>query len=521
MSANEITNPYTGEVVTRCAFLSKEEALAKLEALARAQREWAALPLSKRVEVVEAGARFFEQNADAIASDTTAAVGKPLAQSKGEVEAGVGKMRTLCGNAAAALAPEVSEGGDFRYTVRREPKGVVEIIVPWNYPIFTALNGVVPALLAGNAVALKHQSTPSVGDWFERAFGGAGAPISHLCVDIGTSDFLGANADPIAHRVFTGSVRGGRAVSAAVGERAKNESLRLPFIGTSLELGGADAAYVHGDLRGNDLAHAAEFILTIGRLHNSGQSCCATKRVVVHDDVYDDFVRLAAANCARQVCGDPLAAGTTIGPLYGGRAACDELFDVILDARDKGARVLVGGEDCTAELPLKLRRKCCFNEKAGHFFVPTLLLNAHPGMRCMREEVFGPVLAVARAPKPGGRSPSDDGSTTDDDSDDGEDDDAGGGEDGALDLAIRLMADVKYGLTASVWTLDESVADAVVDRMPVGTCFVNWCNDVHAQVVWSGLGLSGNGAGAMGHEGFRVLTNPKSVVRRAAPMKFP
>ena len=490
-TTNTILNPYTGEVVATVPFLSKEQAVAKLTALSEAQKLWAAVKLAERIAAIKAGADYMEANLKAIAADVTAAVGKPIGQSEFEVTAGVGKMRTLCDQAEAALAPAISSDGDFEYEVRRTPKGVIEIIVPWNYPIFTALNGVVPALLAGNAVALKHQSTPAVGDWFEKAFGSVGkAPIAHVHVDIPTSDWIGANVEVVGHRVFTGSVRGGRAIASTLGTRALNPALKTAFIGCSLELGGCDAAYVHKDLTGDDLKHAVEFMMTIGRLHNSGQSCCATKRCVVHPDAFASFEKLASANFAVQVCGDPALEKTTIGPNYGGKKLCESIFAIVLDAKAKGAKVVVAGEDCTGLDSAALKGKLIFEEKAGCFIVPTLLVNTTDGMRCMKEEVFGPVLAVAKAP-------------TD------------------VAAAIRVMNDTSYGLTNSVWTKDADVADAFVDGMNSGTCFVNWCNDVHAQVVWSGVGLSGNGNGAMGAEGFRVLTNPKSVVRRAEPMKFP
>ena len=382
------------------------------------------------------------------------------------------------------------------------PKGVVEIIAPWNYPIFTALNGVVPALLAGNTVALKHQSLPAVGEWYAKAFDFrrldvpasvrrlGQCPLRHLHVDIATSDELGVNADAIAHRVFTGSVRGGRAIMATLGARAGNAALRRPFISSSLELGGCDAAYVHGDLAGDELRHAVEFIMTIGRLHNSGQSCCAVKRSFVHPDAYDAFVEIATANCASQVCGDPCDAKTTIGPNYGGAPLCEGIVAVVLDAHAQGAKVIVAGTDVSSLEPAAIAAKVHFKEREGHFIAPTLLVGATPAMRCMKEEVFGPVLPVATAP-------------TD------------------LDATLALVGATAFGLTASVWTKDEKVAAAFVDAADVGTCYVNWCNDVHAQIVWSGVGLSGNGNGAMGFEGFRVLTNPKSVLKRAKPMVFP
>jgi acyl-CoA reductase-like NAD-dependent aldehyde dehydrogenase len=490
-------NPYTGELTTAGPFhyLTSQQALAALSGLAAKQSAWADLSLEERRARVSSAARYFAVHKQDIAKDITDAVGKPLSQSLGEVEAGVDKMLQLCDQATEALAPDRRlGGGGLAYEVRRVPKGVIEVIAPWNYPVFTALNGLVPALLAGNAVSLKHESCPSVGAWFERAFATEnGAPLLHLLVDVPTSDWLATNAQPIAHRVFTGSVRGGRAVSRGIGERAKNPDLATPFIGCSLELGGCDVAYIHADMGASAararLHGAVDFIINIGRMHNSGQSCCATKRLIVHPSAYEATVQRATEQMAGQVLGDPTDAKSTCGPLYGGAAACDALLDLVADAQAKGARVIVGGKDVTSLRGAALAGALTFTQRSGAFFWPTLLLDATPMMRCFAEESFGPLLPVCKL----ALSPGAD----------------------AVVAAVDAARVGPFGLTASIWTDDRVAANAFVDAVGVGTAFINWCNDVHAAVVWSGVGLSGNGAGAMGTEGFRTLTNTKSVV--AAP----
>ena len=495
-----IKNPYTGLDVVNGPFptISRDEACAKLDAIAVRQRQWAQLSLDERCAAVAASAHYFAANKRAIAEDITDAVGKPLAQSLFEVEAGVGKMLSLCEQAHEALAPERRVGTNgFAYEVRRVPKGVIDIIAPWNYPVFTALNGLVPALLSGNAVSLKHESCPAIGAWFERAFSVEnGCPVAHLVVDIPTSDWLAANAQPMHHRVFTGSVRGGRIVSKSLGDRALNAGLAAPFMSVSLELGGCDAAYVHGDLgaaaKAARLEAAVDFIINVGRLNNAGQSCCATKRLLVHPAAHDAVVARVTKVMAEQVLGDPMDAKVTIGPLFGGATACRALVELALDAHAKGARVVVGGHDVTSRIvdAASLASLVTYTERAGAFFKPTVLLGATPHMRCMHEESFGPLLPICRVPLEGGADP--------------------------IAAALEVGRLGPYGLTASIWTDDGAAAAAFVDAMAVGTAFVNWCNDVHAAVVWSGVGHSGNGAGAMGAEGFRTLTNTKSVVATPA-----
>jgi acyl-CoA reductase-like NAD-dependent aldehyde dehydrogenase len=173
----------------------------------------------------------------------------------------------------------VTAGGkSFEFRIRRVPKGVIYTISPWNYPFFTAINSTRPALLAGNTVALKHENTPSVGKLFQRIFDSMGGMIGlcqHLSIDIPTSDRVIRDSS-IDHTVFTGSVAGGASITRLTAERAANPTLREGILQVSLELGGLDAAYVAADA---DPVAVARMLVTVGRLHNSGQSCCATKRL--------------------------------------------------------------------------------------------------------------------------------------------------------------------------------------------------------------------------------------------------
>jgi acyl-CoA reductase-like NAD-dependent aldehyde dehydrogenase len=342
---------------------------------------------------------------------------------------------------------------------------VIYVIAPWNYPFFTALNSIAPALLSGNAVLLKHESAPIVGELFERFFNKL-CDLEGLCqnlkIDIETSNKLIEELE-ISHVVFTGSVAGGSKIEKTCGVRAQNTKLRNTFITSSLELGGSDVAYVAADAHPQSVA---PWVVSDGRLHNSGQSCCAVKRVLVHEKVYDEFVKASKNLMEKEVCGDPLKPTTTLGPLYGGPQAVEHLMSIVEDAKNKGAHVVCGGK---------------IIEKEGYCFLePTLITHVKTGMRILEEETFGPLLPVMKVHSD--------------------------------EEALKHAPHEKFGLTASVFTSSEELKKSFMDHSDVGTVFVNWCNDVHPEVVWSGVGHSGNSQGALSYEGFLTLTRPKSMV---------
>eukprot|EP00164_Ancoracysta_twista_P010513 GFYU01015884.1.p1 GENE.GFYU01015884.1~~GFYU01015884.1.p1 ORF type:complete len:588 (-),score=170.01 GFYU01015884.1:512-2116(-) len=481
-----VRNPYTGDVVYQKPYTSLDEAMATLDKTAEAQRIWATLTVEQRIEQLKKGIQYFVDNANQVALDTVACAGKPMTQATGEVASGIAKMEYSCSIAVKELSPYSEQTKDgIQYSIHRVPKGVIDIVAPWNYPVFTAQNGIIPALLAGNAVTLKHESAPLVGEHFEKAFGTFTTPdgrevsglLSFLNTSIPTADKLLEQGDHIKHRVFTGSVRAGRAIAAANGRRAVNTSLDTPFINMSLELGGSDVAYIHEDA---DLAAAIPFIVNIGRLHNGGQSCCSVKRLLVHRSVYDQVVEQTKKELTTHRHGDPMDKNTNLSTVFGGESAANGIYAFVEDAHAKGATVHVGGEDIVGGSADDVKSRVVVNEKAGWFIRPTMLTGVNLEMECMNEEVFGSVLPIY---------PVD-----------------------SAEEAMAITNDNKYGLTSSVWTTDKSVADMWVSQGNQGTVFVNWCNDVHPQVTWSGVKWSGNGVGAMAKDGFYALTNPRSVV---------
>jgi acyl-CoA reductase-like NAD-dependent aldehyde dehydrogenase len=467
MSMIELRNPFTGEQVFSAPSESYEAVTKRIAAARASAREWRRVAAPERAARVKSALQYFRDHRDEIAREVTREMGKPVAAAAAEVDYMIERAEFMCRFAGdGALAPyDLSSyhAGDFEGRIDFVPKGLVYIITPWNYPLFCAINGTVCALLSGSAVLLKHTTTPSVGRHFERAFGELGgieSLVVNITVDYETSAKIIETAD-IDHVVFTGSVQGGRAIQASAAKRAFN-ALRNPFIGVSLELGSNDAAYIAADA---DLESAVEWTVRIGRLHNSGQSCCAVKRVFVHESLHDRFVEAAAKVMREQRSGDPAAPETTLGPLFGGEAAVERLQRMVDDALAKGARAVTGGQ----------------SERIGAalFLQPTLLVDVDPNMTVLREETFGPVLPVMKV--------------------------------ASDEAAAELVNASEYGLSASIFTRSRERAEQFIAAAETGTVYVNRCNFVDARLGWIGHKNSGNGSIALSPLGLPAFSNLRSV----------
>ncbi|MCF8466890.1 MAG: aldehyde dehydrogenase family protein, partial [Sneathiella sp.] len=349
--------------------------------------------------------------------------------------------------------------GFTRY-IKREPVGVVFTIAPWNFPYMTAVNSIVPALMAGNAVILKHAAqTHLCGERMVESFVEAGLP-EHLFQIVVASHQMAANiiqSGKINYVCFTGSVPAGKAIeTAAVGH----------FIGVGLELGGKDPAYVRADA---DVNYAAENLVD-GAMFNSGQSCCGIERIYVHADVYDSFVERFAAVTKDYKLGSPIDPETTLGPLVNA-AAADFVRGQINEAVTAGAKALID----PALFPA---------DKAGTpYLAPQVLVNVDHSMRVMTEESFGPVVGIMKV--------------------------------ASDEEAIRLMNDSEFGLTASVWTSDETAAIRIGDQVETGTWFMNRCDYLDPALAWTGVKNSGRGC-TLSSVGYESLTRPKSYHLRTA-----
>ena len=424
----------------------------KLRAARAARKSWAARPLEERIALVREGIeRLSRVNADVV-TELAWQMGRPV-RFGGELKPLRERAAYMEEIAAATLAPVmIEESGAFRRYLAREPLGLVLVIAPWNYPYLTALNTIVPGLVAGNAVALKHASqTLVVGERLAQAF-------AHLPEDVFTNLYLdhATTAALIAERAFdfvnfTGSVRGGQEI-----ERAAAGT----FTGVGLELGGKDPGYVRADA---DLAAAVETLVD-GAFYNSGQCCCGIERIYVHESLYDGFVEQAVAAVSQYRLGNPLEEATTLGPMASRRFA-DTVRGQVAEAVAAGARPLIDPGLFPADT----------GDTA--YLAPQLLVDVDHSMRVMKEESFGPVVGVMKV------------------RDDAE--------------AIALMNDCHYGLTASLWTRDFDKAAEIGARIETGTVLMNRCDYVDPALCWTGVKDTGRGA-SMSYLGYLNLTRPKS-----------
>ncbi|KRA03515.1 aldehyde dehydrogenase family protein [Achromobacter sp. Root565] len=459
-------SPIDGREVVRRAYASDAQIAQALANAQGAQPEWHALGIDARGRIVEAAVAHFVAAKDEIARAITIQMGRPLRHAPGEVDGFAARARHMIAIAQDALAPIAAPAqAGFTRFISREPIGVVLTIAPWNYPLLTAVNSIVPALMAGNTVILKHSDqTPLCAELIERAFRDAGAPRGvfqylHASHDI-TQRLI--RAPEIGYVSFTGSVRGGRIVQESAAGR---------YIGVGLELGGNDPAYVREDAN----LDAAVESLVDGAFFNAGQSCCGIQRIYVARSVHDAFVERAVALTHRYVLGNPLQPDTTLGPVVRARAAA-EIRDVIEQAVSAGAANLIDHSHFqnASEDSLMSKSSC--------YVAPALLTQVDHRMRIMSEECFGPVVGIMPV-----------------DSD---------------DQAIALMNDSPYGLTAAAYTQDEAAALHIGRQLRTGTFFMNRCDYLDPALAWTGVKQSGRGV-SLSSVGYEQLTQPKSFHLRS------
>jgi acyl-CoA reductase-like NAD-dependent aldehyde dehydrogenase len=454
-------SPVDGSVVFERALDGADEVERVLAAASNAFETWREVDLDERCTMVRRFVELAVHDTDAVAQELTMQMGRPVRDGGAEVGGWLLRGRTMVDLAPQALADiELGARDGFTRYIRREPLGVVFVVAPWNYPWLTAVNALVPALVAGNTVVLKHsEQTPLVAERIGRAAREAGLPegvLQVLYLDHGgVADVI---SDPrIAFVAFTGSVEGGHAIQQAASKR---------FIGAALELGGKDPAYVCSDA---DVARTAANLVE-GSFYNAGQSCCGVERIYVHRNVYDPFLEAFVSMANELQLGDPRDSSTTLGPVVRIRNA-EGIQAQIDEAIAAGARPLLDPSHFAE------------TERGLPYMAPQALVDVDHSMRIMSEETFGPAVGIMQV-----RNDAE---------------------------AIALMNDSLYGLTASVWTTDLEHAQQIGARVETGTWFMNRCDYLDPELAWVGVKDSGRGC-SLSALGYAQLTRPKSFHLRHA-----
>ncbi len=449
----QLISPVDGSVFAERPVVSRAEADKIVTNARAAQKSWAALALDERIKLVNAAiARLGEMN-DEITIELAHMMGRPVRYG-GEFGGVNERASHMAAIAREALKPVIVEdSADFERRIVREPHGVVLVIAPWNYPYMTAINTVVPALIAGNSVILKHATqTLLVGERLVAAFVEAGVPahvFQNIFLDHGTtSDLIAAGSFDFLN--FTGSVGGGIAMEKAAAGT---------FTPMGLELGGKDPGYVMEDAN----LDAAVDTLMDAAMYNAGQCCCGIERIYVHENLFDTFVEKAVAIVSAYKLGNPLDPETTMGPMASVRFA-QEVRDQTKEALADGAKALIDPENFP-------------EDDGGAYLMPQILVDVTHDMRVMRDESFGPVVGIMPVKSD--------------------------------EQAIELMNDSEFGLTASLWTADTNRAAAIGAQIDTGTIFMNRADYLDPALCWTGCKNTGRG-GSLSVIGYQNLTRPKS-----------
>ena len=449
----KVTNPATGEVEKEFPTATDEELAAVLERSQAAYEKWRGTSQQERGKLLLAVSQLYKDRLDHLASIITREMGKPTRESVGELEFTASIYEYYANEGPELLADrQLVSTQPGKAWVRLSPIGSVLGIMPWNYPYYQVGRFAGPNLMIGNTVILKHApQCPESALAMEEIFRDAGLPedvyINIFATNEQIADMI---ADPrVAGVSVTGSERAGAAVAAVAGQHLKK---------VVLELGGSDPYIV---LDADDIAQVARECVS-ARMENGGQACNAAKRMIVMENIYDEFVSEFTKAMAEQVPGDPTDPNTTFGPLSSEQAA-KNLMAQIEDAVDKGATVHLGGERI---------------EGPGAFVQATVLGDVTPEMRAYREELFGPAAVIYKV-----RS---------------------------VDEAVELGNDTRYGLGAAVFTTDEQLALEVADRLDTGMVWINEAEGGGPEMPFGGTKRSGVGR-ELGPLGIEEFVNKKLV----------
>jgi len=456
MSTFKTISPIDNSVYVEKELHTYEDITKTLENASQAQKLWKKESLDKRKKYIQKFIDIIVSQEAEIAEELTYQMGRPITQSPYEIKGFKQRADYMMDIVEENLQnhyPDEIDGYE-RY-VEKLPLGNVCILSPWNYPLLTSVNVLIPALLAGNSVILKHSAqTPLVALRYKNAFEKAGLPkglFSIMYLDHENTSLL-LSDERVDGVFFTGSVNGGFAVQ---------ESIKDKFIPCGLELGGKDPAYVRSDADVNTTAEN----LVDGSFFNSGQSCCGIERIYVHEDVYDEFVNKFVEITKTYKLGNPLDKETNLGPMVK-TSASDYVRAQIKEAVNLGAKSLVAEE-------LFVQSK-----EGTPYLSPHVLVDVNHTMSVMKDESFGPVVGIMKV------------------SNDEE--------------AIKLMNDSEYGLTASIWTSDIKRAKELSSQIETGTVFLNRCDYLDPGLAWTGVKNTGRGVSLSAYV-YDSVTRLKSI----------
>ncbi len=445
-------NPATGELLQLHDAWDDRHMKQALEQTHHAQQAWAQTAPSARAQILRKVAANLKERRDEYAALITQEMGKLTGEARAEVEKCAATCEYFARHAEDFLRPEIIESDADRSYVAYQPLGVVFAIMPWNFPFWQAFRAAVPALMAGNAMALKHApNVPRCALAIEAAFRDGGLPegvYTNLMIEV--EQAAEAIASPHVHAVtLTGSEAAGRKVAALAGQHLKK---------CVLELGGSDPYIVLHDA---DLEQAVETALK-ARFLNCGQSCIAAKRFIVVPQVADEFVRRLKEKVEALRPGDPMDSATTLAPMAR-HDLRDSLHRQIADAIAHGAIAVTGCEPLEGE---------------GFFYAPSILDRVAPQTRAWHEELFGPVAIVIRA--------------------------------ASEDDAVRIANDNRYGLGSSIWSRDTARAERLAARIEAGCTFVNGMVKSDPRLPFGGVKASGYGR-ELSKLGMHEFVNAKTV----------
>lgn len=453
----QIINPATEEIITEVTEDTSERIAKKFELLRSSQPAWAAVNLTDRIEVLKKFADLLKQNIESLASILTSEVGKPLQQSRNEINGACARIKWLTENAPKYLSDEImTQDDNLKEKIVYEPLGVICNISAWNYPYLVGVNVYVPGLLGGNAVLYKPSEYATLtGLEVEKLLKQAGVPDNVFQIAVG-GKVVGERLLelPFDGYFFTGSYKSGKYIY---------EKVAAKMVPCQCELGGKDPIYIADDIA--DIKSVAAGTAD-GAFYNNGQSCCAVERIYVHQNVYNDYVSEFVKEVKSWKVGKPTEDGVYIGPLTR-KNQLDFLEQQVADAVKHGAQLVVGGKRMVGK---------------GYYFEPTVLTNVTNTMSVMKDESFGPIIGIMKVKN------------------DAE--------------ATQFMQENEYGLTAGVYSKTQERAETILKQINAGTSYWNCCDRVSAALPWSGRNNSGIGA-TLSHAGLRAFTKPKAYHLRS------